>query len=75
MTIFTSINIINPLSNSLNLGIPTGHGNNLHSKFIFWPSMPLRYASVCRRQSAGETQGGAVRHHTDIWHITAVLWR
>jgi len=70
----TSINRVSSFVDLLNLGTLTGHGNNLLSKYIFWLSKPLRYASVCRLQSAGEAQGGAVRHQTDTWHITAGLW-
>ena len=59
----------------LNPGTPTGHGNNLRSMRIFWLYKPLRYASVCRRQSAGEVQGVSFKHQTDTRHITAGLWR
>ena len=64
-----------PLPDNLIPGTPTGHGNNLLRKPIFWLSQPVRYASVCRLQSAGEAQVGAVRHQTDTWHIPAGLWR
>jgi hypothetical protein len=71
----TSIKKSATLQELLNSGTPTGRGNNLRSKRIFWLSKPVRYASVCRRQSAGEAQGGAVRHQTDIRRTTAGLWR
>jgi len=75
MTIFTSIINISTVASLLNPSTPTGHGNDLHGKLIHWPSELVRYTSVCRRQSAGEAQGGAVRHQTDTWHIAAGLWR
>jgi hypothetical protein len=64
-----------PSPNLLNPGTPTGRGSNLLSKRIFWLSKPVRYASECRLQSAGEAKGGAVGHQTDTWHITAGLWK
>jgi len=52
-----------------------GHGNNFHGKHILWLSKSVRYASVCRRQSAGEAQGGPFRHQTDTRHIAGGMWR
>ena len=59
----------------LNPGTSKGRGNKLRIMRIFWLYKPVRYTSVCRLQSAGEDQGGAVRHQTDTRHIAAGLWR
>ena len=64
-----------PLPTVLNPGTPTGHGNNLNDNLILWLSKPVRYASVCRLQSAGEAQNCPVGYQTDTCHITAGLWR
>ena len=51
----------------------TGYDNDLHIMLIFWLPKPVRYASVCSLQSAGEAQGGADGCQTDTWHIGAEL--
>jgi len=63
------------LPNLLYPGTPTGHGHNLLNKLIFWLSKPVRYASVCRWQSAREVKGGPFRRQADTWQIAAGLWR
>jgi hypothetical protein len=41
---------------------------------VCWVLEPVRYASVCSLQSAGETQSGPPGYQTDTRHSRAGLW-